>query len=124
MKEVEGEAMRLSLPDRFLRIEADVAILIIGELVQAWRHRDLFFDERLLGACPRKFQHKIVAERFRLAEKLDILRCGFEETRFGGDPQYRQPLQCVQHATSRNAHSTQLLVRLNTMPDHGFSPVA
>src|SRR4029450_11423473 len=54
MEQDEGEALRLSAPYRLFRIETDVAILIIGEIVEAGRHGDFFFDKGLLGASPRQ----------------------------------------------------------------------
>src|SRR4029079_15925924 len=112
MKEIEGEAVRLALPDRLVRIEADIAILVVGEIVEAGRHRDLLFDERLLGTRPRELKHIVVAESFGFSEKLNGLSGCFQKTCLGSDPQYCQPLQRVKHATPCNTHSTQLLARL------------
>ena len=53
MEQVEREAMRLSLPDRLVGNETDVAILVIGEIFETGRQGYFFFDERLLGTRPR-----------------------------------------------------------------------
>ena len=55
--------MRLAAPDRLLRIEADVAILVVGEILEARRQIDLLILEGLRGEIARHPLDKIIRER-------------------------------------------------------------
>ena len=78
MEQVEGELVRLTFPEGLFRIEADVAVLVVGERLPTGRHGDAHVFPRLLRQRLRQFADVILREGLTLDQQIGGIRHGGE----------------------------------------------
>ena len=74
VEQVEGELVLLVLPERLVRIEAEVAVLVIGERFPARRHGDANVFPGLLGQRFRQLADMVLREGLLL--DIELRRLG------------------------------------------------
>ena len=72
VEQVEGELVRLALPERLVRVEADVAVLVVGELFPARRHGDAHVFPGLLGQRLGQLADVVLGEGLLLDEQVAV----------------------------------------------------
>ena len=77
MEQVEGKLVLRPFPERLFRVEADVAVLVIGEVFPAGRHGDAHILPGLLGKRLGQLAHVVLGEGLL----LDVEFGGFRNRR-------------------------------------------